>query len=269
MPFTVFLDTNVLLDAFVAYRAERALPSYMTDLRARRLTFEKCVFESFMAFRGLGGKKPDEGRGDWAERFLRTDDDPKTVSSLIDTMHEGSKTYAYFWANQILEARHGIEELKNLANSNVSDQARENIGEVIRSLEALSREHDRFERTCRDFTHMLSHCRVEILSYFDVFSPESPLRMYGPLDPVNLDRFVRETILPSEDFEIVFAAARAEVDVFVTKDKRLRECAASLGLNLPITKDSFCDPAEYDQRATEWDTLMTKTSTSPPYHTGS
>jgi hypothetical protein len=67
----VFLDTSDLLSGFAAYRTKGyELPYCMTDLQAKRYTFEKCVYEAYTAFRGVGGKRPDEGRGNWAQKHL-------------------------------------------------------------------------------------------------------------------------------------------------------------------------------------------------------
>lgn len=46
------------LKSFASYHKDHELKSYMTDPMASRYTFEKCIFEAYMAFRGVGGKKP-------------------------------------------------------------------------------------------------------------------------------------------------------------------------------------------------------------------
>jgi len=102
-PLVVFLDTSVLLKAFSIFRNEGALPDYITDKTTQKYTFEKCIFEAYMAFRGVGGKKPDEGRGDWAQRNLKQETDPKSMGDLGNLFHEKDQQYAFFWSNQILE----------------------------------------------------------------------------------------------------------------------------------------------------------------------
>jgi hypothetical protein len=48
----VFLDTNVLIKAFLNYRRNESLPFYLADPDAIRFTFEKCIFECYMIFGG-------------------------------------------------------------------------------------------------------------------------------------------------------------------------------------------------------------------------
>src|SRR6266699_13458 len=98
--FKVFLDTNVLLKGFAASRSKKTLPAYITDPSTRRYTFEKCVFEAYMAFRGIGGRKPDEGRGDWAQRNLRAESDPTPINTLAGQIHGGDNELAFLWINQ-------------------------------------------------------------------------------------------------------------------------------------------------------------------------
>lgn len=97
----VFLATSVLLKAFSATRKQAPLPAFLTDADAERLTFEKSVYEAYLAFRGIGGKKPDEGRGRWAERNLDPAVDPLSLSRRANRFHGQDVAVAHLWVNLI------------------------------------------------------------------------------------------------------------------------------------------------------------------------
>lgn len=227
MELVAFLDTSALLPAFARWLADEtsAPPLFLRDPRARRFTFEKCVFEAFVAFRGVGGKKPDEGRGDWAERHLRGDLRRVVVNHLSSTVHGGNTSLALFWLN-------------NIQGTIASDAAQNDV----RLRELLDR-RDEYERLCQRFQQFLEHHAVGTLLYGQVFGS---LRTDGVhLDPrfdhgLNIDNLVRTAAIPSEDLEIVVAAERLAADIFVTEDNRLRRCAWSLGLNHRLSAASFC-----------------------------
>ena len=50
---TTFLDTGALLHAFSIYRNRRELASYLKLPSFKNFTFEKCIYEAHMAFRGV------------------------------------------------------------------------------------------------------------------------------------------------------------------------------------------------------------------------
>lgn len=273
----VFLDTNILLKGFVTYRnnvsvldeymrdetvqldsetiltavSNKNLLSCLTDKTAQRYTFEKCIFESYMAFRGIGGKKPDEGRGDWAQRFLRNDSDPKSVGDLSSVFHGGWSEGSFYWINQILElyGNDSLQRQRQLVNQYTDESKREKALERIEQLERLIEERSKFEALCWDFDRFIRKMRIQVVPYGTVFdAQESDDTMYHL---TQLDSFVRETALPSEDFEIVYAAMRLRADIFVTDDKRLIKCSHSLGLNYPLSAFNFCESSEYLQRASK------------------
>jgi len=251
--FIVFLDTSVLLQAFVGYRQNLELPLFMTDQEARRFTFEKCIYEAYMTFRGVGGKKPSEGRGDWASRFLKGEDDPKSLDKLGSKFHGDNKGLTFFWANHIL----GVNP-ENYAET-VSDYVRpdevEKAQHILDGLSALKNQRRLFEILCDDFRQMLEENNVVELSYMDIFSNDSTwaskLGIRLALDAYTLDGYVRETVIPSEDFENIFAASRIFIDIFVTNDNELTKCAWSLGVNTPLSPASFCRSEEYESKKQE------------------
>lgn len=250
----VFIDTNVLLKGFVAYRSKARLPDCFVDLDTLRYTFEKCIFEGYMAFRGVGGKKPDEGRGDWARRFLILENDPLPLERIINRYHDGDKESAHFWINQILEAQTGIDFWQQLLTNEVEPNKREEIIQIIEGLSGLASERTRFDELCWEFSDFLKVHDMNILTYASVFSIKDYYAQpdFGNSGPDTLDGFVRDTVFPSEDFEIIYAALRIKADIFVTDDSRLRTCARSLGLNFQLSPAAFCSSEYYHQTVTEW-----------------
>jgi hypothetical protein len=251
----VFLDTSVLLKGFASHLNDQELPFYLTDPCAQRYTFEKCIFEAYMTFRGIGGKKPDEGKGDWARRFLQAEDDPASVGKLISKYHDGSRDMGHFWINQILEAEAGLEDMEENIRALVGRDQQEEAFERLRKLRELSVERRKFEALCWEYNDFLVSQSVTELAYAWVFNIEdfySDPNSAHSTGPNCLDGFVRDTTIPSEDFEIVYAALRISADIFVTDDSRLRTCAMSLGLNLPLSPSAFCSSIEYLQRVAEW-----------------
>lgn len=249
----VFLDTSVLLKAFVGYRQHHKLPLFISDPETRRFTFEKCTYEAYMAFRGVGGKKPSEGRGDWASRFLKGQDDPKSIDQLASSFHGDSMEYAFFWANHI----EGVTP-ENYYDVTFSDtEETKKFRQSLDDLAALRRQRGLFEMLCDDFGQMLRENGIVQLSYLDVFGTDNAwahnlgIRLSKLADPHTLDSFVRRTIIPSEDFENVFAAFLIHTDIFVTDDKNLMRCAWSMGTNTSLSPVSFCRSDEYESKKQE------------------
>ena len=217
----VFLDTNVLLSAFAAHLVGRQPPSFLQDAGVHRATFEKCIFEAYMAFRGVGGKKPDEGRGDWAERFLRGPSDPRSIASLAGKYHDGNEFLAFFWTNQILEARHGLEDFPDLIERFVLPDQREEALRQHRVMLALADERDRFDVLCGRFNEMLKAHGVTLVSYISVFCPHEQTSA-DVIHPGCLDSLALQMVLPSEDFEIVLAAMHVGARAIASKPGSFR-----------------------------------------------
>ncbi len=252
MKAKVFLDTNVLLKGFAALKRDQPLPKYIIATTVERYTFEKCIYEAYMAFRGVGGRKPDEGRGDWAERYLRAETDPSPIGKLTRQIHNGDKTFAFFWINQILEAGVGIDHYEQLVGQFVRPEERETAYADVKRLRQLALDRGRFEHLCDEFRSFLDEYAVKVLPYYKVFDLKRvDCISEGSSISVNaatLDGFARDTVLSSEDFEIVFAALSLPADLFVTDDMRLITCAMSLGLNFPLGPSSFCTGEEYSAK---------------------
>ncbi len=260
MPLHVFLDTSVLLKGFAAYRGHYSPRPYLNDTQAKRYTFEKCIYEAFMAFRGIGGKKPDEGRQDWAARNLKSDTDPLPVGKLISQEHKGDKDRAYYWLNQILEAGVNVDEFEwrimqsysctctTIDDNNSRDETNScDYHKALAELEGLRKlmsERSKFEKLCDEFHNFLSAYAIREIPYCEVFDIERSITRQ--VSPAYLEGFVKDTALPSEDFEIVYAAMTIPADILVTDDERLINCAWSLGLNYPLDASHFCKSNEYE-----------------------
>jgi len=255
----VFLDTNVLLKSFLSYRRfkdgeldKSKMPFYMIDNEADKYTFEKCVYEAYLAFRGIGGKKPDEGRGDWANRFLKKLDDPDSISKLISKYHGDNKGYAFYWVNQIegVSPQSMKEDLDY-----IKEEDKEDFKKEIKKLEDLKLQRDFFLNLCDDFNLMIKQFGIQVLPYVQIFGKiESSNQLISFESPSNLDTFVRRTAIPSEDFEIVYSAERIGAEIFVTDDKKLITCSKSLGLNSFLSPAAFCTGEEYQEKKNQWKT---------------
>ncbi len=256
----VFLDTNVLLKAFAAFRRGQPLPAFLSDPQAVRYTFEKCVFEAYLAFRGVGGKKPDEGRGNWAQSHLDKNTESRPVSDLASKYHDGDSKLAFFWVNHIDSVRWGgLDDYDTLIDRLLLPSELDDAKADLDDLHQLAAQRHLFDVLCEQFAQMIDAADVFVLPYVDVFGDtDFEGASIGLVHPRTLDSLVRDTAIPSEDFEIVFAALRVGADVFVTDDRRLITCAHSLGLNFPLCGSSFVEGSEYENHTADWRTLNAK-----------
>lgn len=260
----VFFDTTALLDSFLLYRRFKdslegnilsfsffyreielfkQIPIYLRDEDAQRVTFEKCIYEAYAAFRGVGGKKPDEGRGDWAQRHLKRTSDPKSVAQLTEKFHNQGhekseakenfgKENTFFWINHI--------------DSFYCNDYGCRTGEI----EELVMEKSKFEGLCDELHAMLKFFNFNTIYYNDIFNLTRN-NTRSNYSPECLDHFARMTAIPSEDFEIVYAAENIGADIFLTKDRRLIICSKSLGLNSLLGPCAFCEQESYETRKQE------------------
>lgn len=162
---------------------------------------------------------------------------------------------AFFWTTHI----EGIEP-DNYADITFSDTHSERAEEFHQYLDNLSEIKNQrrlFETLCDKFREMLEDNNITILSYTDVFGDDytwaSNLGIDRiALDAYTLDSFARNTVIPSEDFESVFAASRIFADIFVANDNDLIKCAWSLGVNAPLSPAAFCRSEEYESKKQEY-----------------
>lgn len=249
----VFLDTNILLKVFLSYRKLlkghielSEMPNYINDEETLKFTFEKCIYESYLAFRGIGGKKPDEGRGDWADRFLTSLNDPKTVSKLISQFHSDNQRSAFYWLN-LIEELECYEFGKDV--DLIFESEKEEYLEEEKKLKELLNQRELFLNLCDQFCTMINFFGIKLLTYLEIFGVNKENnRLVSFTRPSDLDSFVRRTAIPSEDFEIIYSAERIGADIFVTDDKKLITCSNSLGLSSFLKPSSFCRSDEYEEK---------------------
>ncbi len=249
----VFLDTNVLLKAFLSYRKFSCeeidlsqIQLFIRDKETTKFTFEKCIYEAYLTFRGIGGKKPDEGKNDWADRFLILPDAPKTISKLISQFHGDNKSYAFYWLNNIDSLMyHEFGEHLSL----IKDDEKEEYSKEQIKLKELLHQKQLFLQLCGEFRNMINFFEIKILSYVDIFGHDKTNDLLISFTfPSMLDSFAKNTAIPSEDFEIIYSAERIGADIFVTDDKRLITCSKSLGSNSFLDPSAFCQSDEYEEK---------------------
>ena len=217
---SVFLDTSVLLTVFGNIRNGSHKPFILNTGGLRRLTFEKCVFECFLAFRGVGGKKPDEGRQDWAKRFLRLEGDPVPLSEAAGKLHFGSINAAHYWTGQADEAQwtlpESFEEYMVDVKKHVRPEDWDQAAEIWGNLQNIFDNHRRYLKLFSDFKMFLANHDISILSHEDLYTKEKQ-----PWRQMTMEGLSQRSTIPNEDFEIVVAALLSESDLFISTDQRL------------------------------------------------
>jgi hypothetical protein len=220
----IFLDTNVLLKAFAKELNQNGPLPYF-DSSYQLVTFEKCKFECYMAFRGVGGKKPDEGRGDWASRHLKSIEHPAQLSKIASKYFNGDTAYAAFSINHIEEEYYALDE--SLIKY-IKEEDQNEFYEILKKTEELYFEKEKFNTLINEFELFLEKNNISILHYSEVFSEENTWKH------LHFDEFCKNTVIPSEDLEIVYAALILKPKVFLTTDNKLKKLLGSLGSNLPL-----------------------------------
>jgi len=198
-------------------------------------------------------KKEKTGRGEkkgpvkWAERYLDKDKDARTLNDLINKYHKHNnipnKFDGNFWINNISGNEQLINYCEEMMNEPKSASAYEILSRELQILKGLIKNRDLFEKLCKEFNKMLLDNKVYILRYEDIFCiKEDRLADRATDDLLWIrDALGREIIIiPSEDFEIVYAAMRLRADIFVTDEDAILEHSPSFGLNLPLSAASFC-----------------------------
>jgi len=228
---SAFLDTSVLLTVFGNIRNGCHKPFILDTKGLTKLTFEKCVFECFLAFRGVGGKKPDEGRQDWAKRFLRVDGDPVPLSEAAGKLHFGSIDAAHYWTGQADEAQwvlpESFDEYMADVRRHVHPEEWDHAAEIWGNLQKIFNNHRRYLKLFSDFKMFLADHDISIISHEDLYTKERQRRRQ-----ITMEGLSQRSTIPNEDFEIVVAALLTEPDLFVSTDQRLLTATASIEANL-------------------------------------
>jgi len=215
---TVFLDTPILREAFVKktngtdWRQEYKLPS-----DAHLITAHKCIAEMY------GILKTSILDTELASYGL--------VSSkrLREMIFDGDDFLNIFWHHQELEFSPSI-----LAQPTDANKHRPNY-------QMLVEWRTGYEQARRDFDEFLKQETIGYVHYGALFARHE---WQGKFDDLAI-----ETLIPSEDLEIVLAAWFAKADIFLTRDNRLIRFSFSLPLEPGIP--AFCKPEEFEQKWTE------------------
>ena len=228
---TVFLDSSVLLTAFGPMRNGGKTSFILDTDSVTRTTFEKCVFECFLIFRGVGGNKSNEGRQDWAQRFLRLEGDPVPLGEAIGKLHFGSPIAAHFWTGQAEEAQftlpESFEEYMSDVKRYVPKEEWDQASKQWENIQKIFENHRRYLKLFADFRMFLSEHNINLISYESVYKKEKmPSRL------MTMEGLSQRSTIPNEDFEIIVAALLSESDAFVSTDKRLLKATASIEANL-------------------------------------
>ncbi len=228
---SAFLDTSVLLTVFGNIR-NGSHKSPILDIEGlTKLTFEKCIFECFLAFRGIGGKKPDEGRQDWAQRFLRLNGDPVPLGKAAGKLHFGSINAAHYWIGQADEAQWSLpdsfDEYMAGVKRHVCPEEWDHAVEIWGNLQKIFDNHRRYLRLFSDFKTFLADHDISIISHEHLYTKERQ-----QWRQIIMEGLSQRSTIPNEDFEIVVAALLTEPELFVSTDRRLLTATASIEANL-------------------------------------
>jgi len=214
----IFLDTPILREAFVKatnsgnWRQDYKLPSSV-----HLVTGHKCIAEMY------GILKTNVLEMELASYGL--------VSSirLRDMIFKGDDFLNVFWHHQALESSQSAHMESGKAN-HYRDK-----------LQALIEWRTRYEQVRQDFDAFLKREAIECIHYGVLFARHEW--------QVKFDDLAIETLIPSEDLEIVLAAWFAQADIFLTRDKGLIRFSFSLPLEpgIPV----FCTPEELEQKLRE------------------
>jgi hypothetical protein len=148
--------------------------------------------------------------------------------SFRDSILEGDDFLNIFWHHQILEA--GYAPLPGQIDSS----------EHGKRFKALIRWRNSYEQACADFDKFLKAEAIGFVHYGSLFAHHD--WQWKLID------LARDTLIPSEDLEIVLAALFAEADIFLTEDKKLIRFSFSLGLEpAPV----FSEPKDLEKKLKE------------------
>jgi len=211
----IFLDTPILRRAFIMWiNGEDWRQHYKLSSDFELITSQKNVAEIY---------------GILKTNILESD---LKVYGLVsskrfrDMFLDGDDFLNIFWHHQTLEAMYSIVPQTD--------------DEQAKRLRALIEWRNKYDRACDDFDGFLEAESIEWVHYGQLFATHE--WQWKIID------LARETLIPSEDLEIVAAAWFAKSDIFLTDDKNLIRFSFSLGLEpAPI----FCAPENLEEKLKE------------------
>lgn len=211
----VFLDTPILREAFVkevnggSWRQDYNLP-----LAVLLITAQKCIAEMY------GILKTSILENELASYGL------VSLVHLRDAVFRGDDFLNIFWHRQTLESLRpaSIEEARK-------DPCQER-------LQALTKWRAGYEQARGDFDAFVKQYAIGCVHHGVLFADHE---WQAKFDDLSI-----ETLIPSEDLEIVLAAWFAHADIFLTRDKGLIRFSFSLPLEpgIPV----FCTPEEFGKK---------------------
>jgi hypothetical protein len=214
----VFLDTPVLREAFVKeVNGSNWRQDYRLPLDVHLITAHKCIAEMY------GILKTSILENELASYGL--------VSSvhLRDAIFSGDDFLNIFWHHQTLKSPHPA-----LVEAAEKDPYRE-------KLQALAKWRAGYEQVRQDFDAFVKQQAIDCVHYGVLFASHEWQAKF--------DDLAIETLMPSEDLEIVLAAWFAQADIFLTRDKGPIRFSFSLPLEPGIP--TFCTPEEFEQKLAE------------------
>jgi hypothetical protein len=146
--------------------------------------------------------------------------------SLKELLFDGSDFLNIYWHHQQLENLHR-------ANPDAGDKSG-------KKLQALIKWRNCYRAVCDDFDRFLKSESIEWVHYGLLFAEHEW--------QWKIIELARETLMPSEDWEIIAAACFARADIFLTSEKDLVRFSFSLGLEpTPV----FCKPEDLEMKVRE------------------
>ncbi len=217
-PITIFLDTPILREAFVKktngtdWRQDYKLPS-----NSRLVTAHKCIAEMY---------------GILKTSILDTELASYNLVSLKrfrDVIFDGDDFLNIFWHHQTLESP---------ASTLISENRKDDYS---KKLQMLAKWRAGYEQARYDFDQFLKQETIEYIHYGILFAQHEWQAKF--------DDLAIETLIPSEDLEIVLASWFAKADIFLTRDNNLIRFSFSLPLEpgVPV----FCKPENIEQKLKE------------------
>jgi len=213
----IFLDTPILREAFVGkingqdWRQDFKLPA-----NAHLVTAQKCLAEMYGILKTNILDAELQVYGCTSSKSLR------------DMILNGDDFLNIFWHHQILEA----------AGSTLNAVE---AGEQSKRFQALNKWRNCYEKVRADLDEFLRQETIEHVHYGVLFADH---QWQASFDDLAID-----TLIPSEDLEIVLAAWFSQADIFLTRDKRLIRFSFSLPLEPKIPV--FCIPEDLERKLLE------------------
>ncbi len=213
---TIFLDTPILREAFVKkangsdWRQGYKLPS-----NTRLITAHKCIAEMYGILKTSILDKELACYGLISSKRLR------------DMIFDGDDFLNIFWHRQALE-------LSILERAIDTDEYRGKF-------QILVEWRNGYEQVRYDFEKFLKEESIEYVHYGALFAQHEWQAKF--------DDLAIETLIPSEDLEIILAAWFAKADIFLTRDDGPIRFSFSLPLDPGIP--AFCKPEELGKKLLE------------------